>query len=121
MEGVRQLAVYSLATSKTTKTEARSMALKALKLHDSIKHLDEEPNDKSLALDKETVEKIYQARYEQSILRNAVRRSQNSFNQRNRGYGRQQWNTRGCGTFHKSFFDKRRDHQPPKSQSPNQH
>ncbi|CEJ03023.1 hypothetical protein RMCBS344292_17014 [Rhizopus microsporus] len=82
MEGVRQLAVYSLATSKTTKTEARSMALKALKLHDSIKHLDEEPNDKSLALDKETVEKIYQARYEQSILRNAVRRSQNSFNQR---------------------------------------
>ncbi|CEG71391.1 hypothetical protein RMATCC62417_07134 [Rhizopus microsporus] len=85
------------------------MALKALKVPDSAKYLDEEPNDKSLALDKETVEKIYQARYEQSILRNAVGRSQHSFNQRSRGYGKRQWNTRGRGTFHKSFFGKRRD------------
>ncbi|CEG66990.1 hypothetical protein RMATCC62417_03476 [Rhizopus microsporus] len=64
MERARQLAVYSLVSSKTTKTEARSMALKALKLPDSVKHLDEEPNDESLALDKETAEKTYQARYE---------------------------------------------------------
>ncbi|CEI95564.1 hypothetical protein RMCBS344292_09747 [Rhizopus microsporus] len=109
IEGVRQLAVYSLVSNKTTKTETRSMALKTLKFPDSVKHLDEEPNDKSLALDKETVKKIYQARYEQSILRNAVGRSQHSFNQRSRGYGKQQCNTRGRGAFHKSFFDKRRD------------
>ncbi|KAG1031785.1 hypothetical protein G6F43_013886 [Rhizopus delemar] len=54
MEGIRQLAVYSYATSKTTKTEARSMAIKALRLPDSVKHLEEEPpSDKSLALAKQ--------------------------------------------------------------------
>ena len=57
MEGVRQLAIYSLVSSKTTNTEARPMALKALKLPDSVKHLDGESNDRSLALNEETVER----------------------------------------------------------------
>jgi hypothetical protein len=74
MEDIRQLAVYSYATSKATKSEARTMAIKALRLPDSGKHLEEEPNDKALALDREEVERIFQARYEQSILRNAVGR-----------------------------------------------
>ncbi|PHZ09421.1 uncharacterized protein RHIMIDRAFT_240533 [Rhizopus microsporus ATCC 52813] len=76
MEGIRQLAVYSYATSKTTKSEARTMAIKALRLPDSVKHLEEEPSDKALALGREEVERIFQARYEQSILRNAVGRQQ---------------------------------------------
>ncbi|PHZ14527.1 uncharacterized protein RHIMIDRAFT_235303 [Rhizopus microsporus ATCC 52813] len=46
MEGIRQLAVYSYATSKAIKSEAKTMAIKALRLPDSVKHLEEEPSDK---------------------------------------------------------------------------
>ncbi|PHZ09028.1 uncharacterized protein RHIMIDRAFT_240902, partial [Rhizopus microsporus ATCC 52813] len=53
MEGIRQLAVYSYATGKATKSEARTMAIKALRLPDSVKHLEEEPSDKALALGRE--------------------------------------------------------------------
>ncbi|PHZ08465.1 uncharacterized protein RHIMIDRAFT_241486 [Rhizopus microsporus ATCC 52813] len=41
MEDIRQLAVYSYATSKSTKSEARTMAIKALKLPDSVDVFDE--------------------------------------------------------------------------------
>ncbi|KAG1169984.1 hypothetical protein G6F55_007003 [Rhizopus delemar] len=67
---------------ETTKTEARSLAIKGLRLPDSVKHLEEEPpSDKPLALGKQDVDKIFQARYEQPMLRNAVGRRQNPFNQ----------------------------------------
>ncbi|PHZ14874.1 uncharacterized protein RHIMIDRAFT_235628 [Rhizopus microsporus ATCC 52813] len=51
MEGIRQLAVYPYATSKATKNEVRTMAIKALRLPDSVKHLKEGPKDKALAWD----------------------------------------------------------------------
>jgi hypothetical protein len=88
MGGIRQPAVYSYATSKTTKSEARTMAIKALRLPDSVKHLKEEPSDMALALGREEVERIFQARYGQSILRNAVGRQQQTFNHSNRGFRR---------------------------------
>ncbi|CEG80004.1 hypothetical protein RMATCC62417_14401 [Rhizopus microsporus] len=50
MEGIRQLAVYSYATNKTTKSEARTMVIKALRFPDSVKRLEEEPSDKAMAL-----------------------------------------------------------------------
>ncbi|CEG64818.1 hypothetical protein RMATCC62417_01727 [Rhizopus microsporus] len=114
MEGIRQLAVYSYATSKTTKSEARTMAIKALRFPDSVKHLEEEPSDKAMALGREEVERIFQARYEQSILKNVVGRQQQSLNHNNRGFGRQQRYTRGRGTFHRSFFGRSKG---PKLQS----
>lgn len=84
MEGIRQRAVYSYTTSKTTKNEASSMAIKELRLPDSFKRLEEEEalSNKSLALDKQNVEKKnkIKMRYEQSISRNTVERSRNSFN-----------------------------------------
>jgi hypothetical protein len=120
MEGIRQLAVYSYARSKATKNEARAMAIKVLRLLDSVKHLEEEPSDKTLALGREVIERIFQARYERSILRNAVGQQQQSLNYSNRGYGKQQWTTRGRGTYHKSFFGKSKRPQPQESQSSNQ-
>ncbi|CAO3658294.1 hypothetical protein G6F70_002641 [Rhizopus microsporus] len=120
MEGIRQLAVYSYSTSKTTKSEARTMAIKAPRLPDSVKHLEEEPSDKTLALGREEVEKIFQARYEQSILRNAVGRQQQSFNHSNRGFGRQQRYTRGRGTFHKPFFGRSKGQLHTEAQNSNQ-
>ena len=120
MEGIRQLAVHSYATSKTTKSEARAMAIKALRLPDSVKYLEEEPSDKALALDREEVERIFQARYEQSILRNAVGRQQRSFNHSNRGLGRQQRYTSGRRTFHKSFFGRSKSQLHTEAQSSNQ-
>ncbi|RCH89912.1 hypothetical protein CU097_011393 [Rhizopus azygosporus] len=56
------------------------MAIKELRLPNSVKHLEEGPSDKALALGREEVERIFQARYEQSILRNAVGRQQQLFN-----------------------------------------
>lgn len=58
------------------------MAIKELRLPDSFKRLEEEEtlSNKSLALGKQDVEKKLQVRYEQSISRNTVERSQNSFN-----------------------------------------
>ncbi|KAG1047758.1 hypothetical protein G6F43_009814 [Rhizopus delemar] len=65
MEGIRQPAIYSYATSRTTKTEARSMTIKVLRLSNSVKHLEEEsPSDRSLSLNKQDMDKIFQARYE---------------------------------------------------------
>ncbi|KAG1058191.1 hypothetical protein G6F43_000015 [Rhizopus delemar] len=106
MKGVGQLAVYSYATSRTTKTEVRSIVIKALRLPGSIKHLEEEPSsDKPSALDKRDVNKIFLVSYEQSMLRAAVGRRQNPFNQRGKTFGKQQWNTRGRGSFQKSFLE----------------
>ncbi|KAG1049069.1 hypothetical protein G6F43_008582 [Rhizopus delemar] len=121
MEGVRQLAVYSYATSRATETEARSMAIKALRLPYSVKHLEEEPpSDKSLALDKQDVDKLFHARYEQSMLRNAIGRRHNTSNQRGKIFGKQQWNTRGREGFQKSFFGRGRGPKQAESQTPNQ-
>lgn len=53
------------------KNEAKSMAIKALRLPGSVKHMEETPMDKLLALDKQDAEKISLTRYEQSMLRNA--------------------------------------------------
>ncbi|CEI87429.1 hypothetical protein RMCBS344292_01843 [Rhizopus microsporus] len=103
MEGIQPLASYSYTTNRVTKSEVRAMVIKALKLPDSVKHLEEELNDKTLVLGREEVERIFQARYEQSILRKVVGRQQ-SLNHSNRGFGRQQRYTRSRGTFHKSFF-----------------
>ncbi|CEG67190.1 hypothetical protein RMATCC62417_03656 [Rhizopus microsporus] len=122
MEGIQQLAVYSYATSKITKSEARTMAIKALRLADSVKHLEEDPSDKAmaLALGREEAERIFQARYEQSILKNAVGRQQQSLNHNNRGFGRQQRYTRGRGTFHRSFFGRSKGQIHTEAQSSNQ-
>ncbi|KAG0750028.1 hypothetical protein G6F57_000516 [Rhizopus arrhizus] len=57
--------------SKDNKNEAKSMAIKALRLPGSVKHMEETPMDKLLALDKQDAEKISLTRYEQSMLRNA--------------------------------------------------
>ncbi|CEG78273.1 hypothetical protein RMATCC62417_12908 [Rhizopus microsporus] len=105
MEGIRQLAVYSYTASKTTKSEARTMATKALRLPDSIRHLEEESSDKVLALGKEEVEKSFKPDTNSPILRNAVGRQQQSFKHSNRGFGGQQRYTRGRGTYRKSFLD----------------
>ncbi|KAG1417496.1 hypothetical protein CU097_008142 [Rhizopus azygosporus] len=57
--------------------EARDLSTKALRLPMSVRYLeDEDDEDKDMAFDVETVERIQQARYEEAILRRATSRGQ---------------------------------------------
>ncbi|KAG1151749.1 hypothetical protein G6F37_002546 [Rhizopus arrhizus] len=94
------------------KNEAKSMAIKALRLPGSVKHMEESPMDKLLAMDKQDAEKISLTRYEQSMLRNAVRKRQNTFNQRDKSFVKQQWNTRGANPREFKSQDEGTDDKP---------
>jgi hypothetical protein len=96
IEKLRRLAVYNYATAKQMDLEAKSMATKALRLPDSIKHITEdEDHDKKLAFDPELIERINKAKYDDAILRAATRRTNNfnsgnssNFNGKQQGQGR---------------------------------
>ncbi|PHZ14756.1 uncharacterized protein RHIMIDRAFT_276137 [Rhizopus microsporus ATCC 52813] len=83
-------------------------------------HLEEEPSDMALTLGKEEIERTFQARYEQSILKDAIGRQQQSFNHSNRRFGPQQRYTKGRRSFHKSFFGRSKDQLHTEVQSSNQ-
>ena len=78
LEKIRRLSVYD--------EEARDISTKALRIPTSVRYLeDEDGEDKDMAFDVETVERIQQARYKEAILRRATTpRGQ----QRGQGYGR---------------------------------
>ena len=74
--------------------EARDISTKALRLPTSVRYLeDKDDEDKDMAFDVETVERIKQARYEEAILQRATTPGGQ---QRGRGYGRA-----GMQTHHK--------------------
>lgn len=104
-EKARRLAVYSFASGRTINQEAKETAAKALKLPDNVKHIAEEDReeDKNLAFTPELVERIQQARYEESILRSAVSSSSrtNSFGNYRHGSGpsRGHCYTKGYSSF----------------------
>ena len=73
-------------------SDARTLALKAARLPDSVKHLaDEVDEEKDLVVDSATLERINKAKFEESLLREATSTSHrgNFHNRgRSRGYGR---------------------------------
>ena len=76
MEKIRRLAIYGYTTAKYMDQEAKELATKALRLPTSVRYLeDNDDGDKKMAFSPETVEKIFQARYESSVLRSAVARN----------------------------------------------
>lgn len=99
IEKLRRLAIFGFATAKKIDQEARSLAAKALRLPDTVKHLDEEEeSDKRLAFSPEVVEKINHARYEAAIIKGAT----SSFRVRQYGSGRDTRRGRPFG-YSKSF------------------
>ncbi|OAD68478.1 hypothetical protein PHYBLDRAFT_173468 [Phycomyces blakesleeanus NRRL 1555(-)] len=70
---VRRLTVYAFASGKTLDEDAKELSIRAIKLPTRARYLeDEDDNDKDTAFDQEWVEKIQQARYEESVLQSAV-------------------------------------------------
>ena len=112
LEKVRRLAVYGFATGKELDGDAKDLTTRALRLPSSLKYLeDEEDDEKDLAFSPNLVEKIQQARYEESILRNATNKAFG-------GYGSKSGGFRGTGYRHgtsrgKSFFGRGRGRGPP--------
>ncbi|OAD65161.1 hypothetical protein PHYBLDRAFT_153756 [Phycomyces blakesleeanus NRRL 1555(-)] len=73
IEKVRRLAVYAFASGKTLDEDAKELSIRAIKLPTRARYFeDEDDNDKDMAFDQEWVEKIQQARYEESVLQSAV-------------------------------------------------
>ncbi|KAG1001435.1 hypothetical protein G6F27_012878 [Rhizopus arrhizus] len=75
MEKVRRLSIFSFASSQEIDREAKELTLAALRLPQHARHLEDqhvEDENKTMVFSPEDVEKIHQARYEHSILRNAT-------------------------------------------------
>ncbi|KAG1220948.1 hypothetical protein G6F35_006338 [Rhizopus arrhizus] len=83
MEKVRRLFIFSFATSQEIDREAKELTLTALRLPQHAKHL--EDDIKRMVFSNQDVEKIHQARYESSILRNATSNQPRGFSN---GWGR---------------------------------
>ncbi|OAD68326.1 hypothetical protein PHYBLDRAFT_68873 [Phycomyces blakesleeanus NRRL 1555(-)] len=73
IEKVRRLAVYAFASGKTLDEDSKELSIRAIKLPTRARYReDEDDNDKDMAFDQEWVEKIQQARYEESVHQSAV-------------------------------------------------
>ncbi|KAI8636473.1 hypothetical protein BD408DRAFT_437868 [Parasitella parasitica] len=78
-----RLAVYSFATGKELDQDAKDLATRTIKLPENMQYLrDNKQEDRDLAFSTEVVEKIYQGRYEETILKQATSRSYGGFKSR---------------------------------------
>ncbi|KAG0977323.1 hypothetical protein G6F57_009329 [Rhizopus arrhizus] len=103
MEKVRRLSIFSFATSQEIDREAKELTLTALRLPQHAKHL--EDDIKRMVFSNQDVEKIHQARYESSILRNATSNQPRGFSNGWGNRGRAQFRGRGFETiFLKNLF-----------------
>ncbi|KAI8640181.1 hypothetical protein BD408DRAFT_434511 [Parasitella parasitica] len=100
--------VYSFATGKELDQDAKDLATRTIKLPENMQYLrDNEEEGRDLAFPTEVVEKIYQGRYEETILKQATSRSYGGFKSR----GDHRSSHRGGRT---NFFGKGRGRgQPP--------
>jgi hypothetical protein len=89
LEKQRRLAVYQLASGKQLDNDARTIALKAARLPESIKHIAEEADEgKDLVVDSATLERINKAKFEESLLRRSTNTNyRGNFHNRGRGRG----------------------------------
>jgi hypothetical protein len=108
LEKLRRLAIFSYATAKSMDEEAKSVAIKALRLPQSIKHLEEDSEPEgSLAFSPEVVEKMHQARFEAQDLRNASNSyTRGGFNNARGNHYRGRGNHFQSSARGKSFFGK---------------
>ncbi|KAG0907572.1 hypothetical protein G6F26_000277 [Rhizopus arrhizus] len=95
--------IFSFATSQEIDREAKELTLTALRLPQHAKHL--EDDIKRMVFSNQDVEKIHQARYESSILRNATSNQPRGFSNGWGNRGRAQFRGRGFETiFLKNLF-----------------
>ncbi|KAI7886545.1 uncharacterized protein EV154DRAFT_427421 [Mucor mucedo] len=89
LEKVKRLTIYGFATSKELDGDAKELTTKALRLPTSVRYLeDTEEDDKELVFSPEIVEKIQQARYEDSLLKSATNKSFGGYGFKPRGQHR---------------------------------
>jgi hypothetical protein len=113
MEKVRRLSIFSFATSQEIDREAKELTLTALRLPQHAKHLEDqhaEDDTKRMVFSNQDVEKIHQARYESSILRNATSNQPRGFSNEWGNGGRAQFRGRDFGNnfSQKPFFGRGR-------------
>ena len=68
LEKTRRLAVYAFASGKEIDAEAKETALKAIRLPNAVRHIDEEDDEKDMLFSTEEIERIQQARVEEAII-----------------------------------------------------
>lgn len=113
LERIRRLAVYHFGTGKELDKDAKDLTTKALRLPESLKYLeDDEDEERDYFFTPDTVEKIQQTRFEESVIKQATQRKFG-------GFGRN-GNPRGQRQFHGSrgtFFGRgrQRDWQRPQA------
>jgi hypothetical protein len=130
IEQARRLAVYGFGTAKQQEKEARDITIKALKLPQSLKHL--EPisvGEKRYAFDEKFVEQYYEESYKQKLTNNAARTNRNLDNNfrgvgrgnygfrsghflSQRGRGRGQWNQRGQSSGNSNYHSQNQPSAP---------
>ncbi|KAG0751911.1 hypothetical protein G6F57_015119 [Rhizopus arrhizus] len=113
MEKVRRLSIFSFASSQEIDREAKELTLAALRLPQHARHLEDqhvEDENKTMVFSPEDVEKIHQARYEHSILRNATSNHPRGFSNgsSNRGRGLFRGRSFGSSFTQKPFFGRGR-------------
>lgn len=111
----RQLAIFGFVQAKKQEREAKDMALKALRLPNSLKHVEtaEEDEQRSTnAFDAEFLQQLEEARFQQRLLQQAS-------SNRGRGYGRggtrggifqSRGGSRGTNGYHRGSFFGRSQH-----------
>lgn len=87
IEQAQRLSIFGFGSAKQQEREAKEVSLKALKLPASIKHLEytAEDDGKTNSFDRDFVEQLQKARFEDKVLRDASSFRRGSFNT-NRGF-----------------------------------
>jgi hypothetical protein len=94
IEQAQRLAIFGFGSAKLQENEAKEVSLKALRLPSSIKHLEYSPEEdgKANTFDRNFVEQLQKARFEDKVIRDATSFSRGNFSN-NRGFN----GTRGRG------------------------
>jgi regulator of replication initiation timing len=119
VENAKRLAIFAWYQAKQQDEEAKSYAIKALKLPSSLKHLENKPSGKKDAFSLEFIEQYNEATYQQRIIQAATGGNNN------RGSYSNQWNSgrggRGRGRGKNFYGGRGRGNSTPNSQYNNTH
>jgi hypothetical protein len=79
LEKIRRLAVYSFGTGKELDKDGKGLVTKAIRLPESLKYL-EDKDGKDNFFSPDSVEKIHQTRFEETVVKRANQPKFGSFN-----------------------------------------
>ncbi|KAI9023627.1 hypothetical protein CLU79DRAFT_834859 [Phycomyces nitens] len=116
IQKVRRLAVYAFASGKALDENAKDISIRAIKLPTRARYLKyEEDKDKDMVFDQEWVDKIQQARYEESVLQSAVSNNRGRYSKGGYSNRGQQGRGRGCEG---KFYSPNTQHYTPANNTP---